>query len=586
MPSAVPIDTLLTLTARGRRGLREALTLAQRGDWHTRALALSAAGLIAGGESRAMRTLFWLSRRVPGWRTRFASAAYARNFIQNGLVDRSWIVRTAAAIALGECPRKASVDALRRMLGGPYRAERIAAGAALVRCGQPPAAVRSILEGALPAPPRIGDTTKSGDFLALLAARHARVLESWRSLGDEQPAGSSPAVWAAFLGGPATPESHAGPQAEIDRYDASGEIDYLLTKPFSPVNRVNNAKLLHSFVVIAEHLRVPIGGRVLDLGGGSAWVSELLIKFGYRAFTLDVSHALLAVGRQRFARERLEARFVAADMARLPVASSSMDAAVVSDALHHVPDVPAVFREVFRVLADGGQFLLSEPGEGHSETAKSRGEMAEYGVAEREIHLLEAVEYGRAVGFSDIRIVPRMAPILHLTPADLTAAMSTSADTWLMRADDGRQILFPSFVLQSLFDHLAIVFQKGRRPADSRVPQRLAAEIAPRLERHGRRVTGTVSLRNVGDTIWLGGRDGMGSVLLGLHLLTRDRKLVHLDLCRAILPHDVLPAGAVDVSLNVELPDGETPFCLKLDLVAEGICWFEDAGSQPTHVDV
>ena len=33
----------------------------------------------------------------------------------------------------------------------------------------------------------------------------------------------------------------------------------------------------------------PSGGRVLDLGGGAAWVSELLAKFGYRPVTLDIA---------------------------------------------------------------------------------------------------------------------------------------------------------------------------------------------------------------------------------------------------------------------------------------------------------
>jgi SAM-dependent methyltransferase len=586
MPSVVPVDTLLTLPNRGRRGLREALRLATRGDWQTRALALSAAGLIAGRETRAMRLLFWLARRVPGWRTRFTSAAYACNFIQNGLADRSWPVRTAAALALGECPRAASVDPLQAILKSPYRAERIAAAAALVRCGgSPPAS--SILDGALPTPARIGDLTTSADFLALLASHHARVLASWRSVaGADAPTGDSPAAWAAFLAGQAAPSSYVGPQAEIDRYDASGETAYLLSKPFSPVNRANNARLLHAFTVVAEHLHVPLDGRILDLGGGSAWISELLSKFGYRVFTLDVSHPLLTVGRQRFARERLTPRFVAADMMRLPIATNSMDAAIVSDALHHVPGVPEVFREVYRVLADGGRFILSEPGEGHSETAKSRGEVDEYGVEEREIHLLEAIEYGRAAGFTEIRIVPVLAPILHMTAADLTQTMTTPADEWLMRGEDRRQIAFAPFVLQSVFDHPAIVFQKGRRPVDSRVPQRLAAEIRPRLERRGRRVTGTISLRNTGDTIWLGGRDETGAVLLGFHLLTRDHKLVHLDLWRAILPADVPPAGSVDVSVNFELPDGEAPYCLKVDPVAEGICWFEDAGSQPVYIDV
>ena len=45
---------------------------------------------------------------------------------------------------------------------------------------------------------------------------------------------------------------------------------------------------------------------MLDLGAGSAWVSELLTKLGYRPIALDLSYALLTLGKRRFAREGAE----------------------------------------------------------------------------------------------------------------------------------------------------------------------------------------------------------------------------------------------------------------------------------------
>jgi ubiquinone/menaquinone biosynthesis C-methylase UbiE len=565
------------------------LRIATRGDWQTRAFAFSAAGRLAGTETPIGRGVRWMARRVPGWRTKFPSAAYARDFIQNGLADRSWPVRTAAALALGECPRHASRAALRRQLRGPYRPERIAAAAALVRCGESiePVTRAALLEGALSAPERIGDATSSAEFLQQLAERHARVLEAWPQNGTpSQPDGPTPASWARFLAGPPFAPRYGGHQAEIDRYDPDSEAAYLAAKPFSPINRAQNLRLLHTFVVAAEHLDAPIGARVLDLGSGSGWVSELLSKLGFETYTLDIAFGLLKVGQARFDRERLKPRFMAGDMARLPIASGSMAAVIVSDALHHVPDVPAVFREAFRTLEEGGQFVLSEPGEGHAETAKSRGEMLQYGVAEREIHLFEAIEYARAAGFDDVRVVPALAPELHIRPDEIGHAMRTSADEWFMRQYDGQAIAFAPFVLQSLFDHPVIVCRKGVKIPDSRSPRRLGAEIAHRLERRGRRIVGTVTLRNTGDTRWLPGREATGAVLFGIHLLSTDRGLLHFDLFRAPLPGPVEAASSTRLSIDFELPDETTAFCLKLDLVAEGICWFEDAGVEPVHVAV
>ena len=205
------------------------------------------------------------------------------------------------------------------------------------------------------------------------------------------------------------------------------------------------------------------------------WVSELLAKLGYTPVTLDVSTALLSVGRRRFDREHLTARLVAGDMTALPIADATMSAVIVIDALHHVPDVPAVFREAFRVLDAGGAFLLAEPGEGHAETEKSRGEMLEFGVHEREIHVAEMFEYARRAGFDDVRVVPNPAPSLCMTSAQLDAATHSPADSWTALNED-RVTDLPAFILQSVFDHPLFVCRKGRRAADSMVPSVLRAD--------------------------------------------------------------------------------------------------------------
>ncbi|HUR19224.1 MAG TPA: class I SAM-dependent methyltransferase [Vicinamibacterales bacterium] len=593
--TAFPREKLLDLPARGAAGLREIMRMAARGDWQTRALCLSAAGRIAradplGGRDPVRR---WVARLLPGLIRRFPLLGYhrryVRDYLRNALVDRSWIVRTSAALSLAECGAAPVAAALAPLLKGPYRAERIAAAAALSSSGRSIESLQaSLLDGALPAPPRIGDGTRSLDFLSTLASCHLDVLEAWRrtqSRNDASglPTSAAPDAWATFMAGPVTEETYEGPEAEIQRYAAS-DTAYLLAKPFSAINRPQNVRLLHSFLVVAEQLRVPPGGRILDLGGGPGWVSELLIRFGYRAFTLDLSSALLTIGRTRFAREGLTPRLVAGDMTRIPVASGSMDAVIVIDALHHVPDGPAVFREAHRVLADGGQFILAEPGEGHSETEKSQGEMQEHGVQEREIHVFEAARYGREAGFDDVRIIPHYVPQVFMTPDDLKHAMRAPADDWVIRRE-GAPHLFPQFVLQSVLDRPIVVFRKGERPLDSRMPRTLKAEIVPALKRDGTRVEGTVGVRNIGDTTWLGTSDEVGHVRLGIQLLGPDRRLLDMEFSRTPLAADVAPGGSCDVNVTLTLPSAAS-FVLKVDLVDEGICWFEDGGSRPAYVSL
>ena len=114
----------------------------------------------------------------------------------------------------------------------------------------------------------------------------------------------------------------------------------------------------------------------------------------------------------------------------------------------------------------------------------------------------------------------------------------------------------------------------------------LKAEIGAKLSRTGRHVHGTASIRNVGDTLWLGGRDTVGHVRLGIQVLSRDRRLLNMEFARVPLAANVPAGHSANVPISVDLPDDTTPYVLKIDMVAEGIRWFEDAGSAPIYLPV
>jgi ubiquinone/menaquinone biosynthesis C-methylase UbiE len=565
--------------------------MASQGDWLTRALSLSAVGLLVRSE-RPWRTFVGLlARRVPGLQARVSTAGYkgkyVRDLVGNALVDRSWPVRFASALALGECRSPTQITSLTRSLAAPFRAERIAAAGALVSCGLDPDGIASsLLSSALPAPRTIGDTTNTVAFLATMASRHPDVLAGWRQIaGQDEPAGTTALDWAIFLAGPVPENQQLGLAAEMERYDSDEDTEYLLTKPFSRISRAQNARLLHAFLVLAEHLQLPPGGRVLDMGSGSGWVSELLATFGFRVFTLDLSLALLNLGKRRFARSGLTPRFVVGDMTTLPVATDSVDAIIIMDALHHVPAVKPVFQEAFRVLADGGQFVIAEPGEGHAESERSRSEVLEYGVEEREIHLFEMEAYARSVGFDQIRVVPHYVPNVSMSPEQLRHAIRSPAEAWMVYQGN-RQGYLSSHIIQSIFSRPVLVFGKGRRPIDSRTPDVLQAQITPHLRRHNSQVTGTVTVRNTGNTIWLGGSDQDGHVQLGFRLLDAARRPRVLEFHRVRLPKNVGVGEAIELMVEVALPTSMEPYVLKLDLVNEGVCWFEDVGSAPVYASL
>jgi SAM-dependent methyltransferase len=585
-----PIETLLRMAGRDAVALA---TLAARGDWQGRVLALSGLGRLIREDPSAFGPPLLTHRlvgRFPFLRPLFpgaASGVVARATLSNRVMDRVWIVRTAAALGLGECLDPALLERLRPLLEDPYRPVRIAAGAALVRCGARPEDVSAaILEGAEPAPSFVGDTHSSREWLRTLAGAHTAVLESFLAIPlAPHPEGRDPDAWSRFLMGEPRARAVDTRRAEIVRYAQEKEHHHNFTKPFTPGQREQNLQLLHSFLAVAENMRVPHAGRVLDLGGGAAWVSDLLVKLGYRAITLDIAEALLHVGLDRFTREHQTARFTCGDMASLPFADKTFDAVVVIDALHHCPDVPAVFKEAHRVLVAGGQFLLAEPGEGHAESPRSRREDLEHSICEREIHLQEAVQYARSAGFTAVDVIPHFVPALHMDPEAMDAATRTPSETWRVRQGPSR-VSFDEYLLQSILSHPILVLGKGERRLDSRLPGLLRARLAAELVRTGPRLFGTAEVLNEGDTDWLKGGDEPGRVRLGLQLLGPDRSLLNLDFARVELPKDLSPGEAVSLAVDVALPDPEAPYVLKLDMVDEHLCWFEDVGSRPLYLSL
>ncbi len=105
------------------------------------------------------------------------------------------------------------------------------------------------------------------------------------------------------------------------------------------------------------------GRRVLDIGCGAGGPAAVLAgELGARVTGLDVEAPVLARARARAEAMGLAGRldFVLADPGPLPFADASFDVVFSKDALIHVPDKSAIYREILRVLRPGGRFVASD----------------------------------------------------------------------------------------------------------------------------------------------------------------------------------------------------------------------------------
>jgi TDG/mug DNA glycosylase family protein len=108
-------------------------------------------------------------------------------------------------------------------------------------------------------------------------------------------------------------------------------------------------------VDLARELRS--GARVADLGCGPGWHAALLRKRGFEVVGLDFASAMLREARVRARGVRL----VRGDLARLPFARASLDAAWARNSYMHLPagELPSAFAELHRVLRPGARVRMS-----------------------------------------------------------------------------------------------------------------------------------------------------------------------------------------------------------------------------------
>ena len=176
-------------------------------------------------------------------------------------------------------------------------------------------------------------------------------------------------------------------------------------------------------------------------------------------------------------------------------------------------------------------------------------------------HSLDSIERWchEAIWLDDGRIVARGAP------ASVTRLYHES--TVPRRPSPEAPVLRDSLNPATLRARIRVLDPPARSPETDRILVRTLLKI-----------------KNLGDTVWRAlppTRRGM--VMIGGRLYQGDQFLGEIQ--RAFIPRDLYPAEGAKVELKFPLPCRGS-FRIEVDLIAEGICWFADRGSETLSLEI
>ncbi len=95
-----------------------------------------------------------------------------------------------------------------------------------------------------------------------------------------------------------------------------------------------------------------------DIGAGTGFITEGLLKKGLKVIAVDQSEAMLDEMKKKFRSTDIDCRVGEAE--NLPVSDNTVDYCFANMYLHHVDTPPKAIREMVRILRPGGMLVITD----------------------------------------------------------------------------------------------------------------------------------------------------------------------------------------------------------------------------------
>ncbi|MBL7061071.1 MAG: class I SAM-dependent methyltransferase [Actinobacteria bacterium] len=358
-----------------------------------------------------------------------------------------------------------------------------------------------------------------------------------------------------------------------------------MAKPFSFL--LETPELLQNMGLLLSELRLGKTMTVLEFGAGTCWFSRFLNQLQCQTISCDASKTALEIGRRLFAEFPIignlvsEPLFLHFNGHKIDLPDESVDRIICLDAFHHIPNQDEVISELARVLKKGGVAGFSEPGKFHSQSPQSQYEMKNYNVLENDIDITEIFYIAKKSGFTDIKCKLLCDMGMSLNQYQSLISKRQNAELEKNIFDNIRNVMTNKTIF---------FLYKGEFTPDSRSHIGLSHSISIDNKifsiMAGEVLNLSIRISNNGSAKWLNKNiNYIGVVKIGTHLYDEANNLLNLDFSRHDFTSLTAPGETIDKTIAIRFSDIGI-FRLAIDLVSEGICWFENIGSKPQYITV